>query len=216
MPPENQKRQIAYKVRIQEIINGQYIKEEGWQPNYIITDDGKKVSRINLIAVVVAKPTEQETISQSIILDDGTGRISARVFEKNNIFDNIEIGDVVLLIGRPREYGKEMYLLPEILKKIQDKSWIKIRELELGNKKIKKDTEENKKQMTENVDEEIIENTEESPADKVISIIKENDKGDGVDFEEVLKQVNEEDMIKELLKKGELFEIRPGRLKVLE
>ena len=32
----------------------------------------------------------------------------------------------------------------------------------------------------------------------------------------VLKQVNEEDMIKELLKKGELFEIRPGRLNVLE
>ena len=65
-------------------------------------------------------------------------------------------------------------------------------------------------------EEEIVEEVEESTADKVIRIIKEKDKGDGIDFEEVLKLVNNEEIIKELLKKGELFEIRPGRLKVLE
>ncbi|MBW2981354.1 hypothetical protein KY343_00610, partial [Candidatus Woesearchaeota archaeon] len=129
MPPENQnqKRQIAYKIRIKELINGKYIKEEGWQPNYIITNDGRQINRINLIATVVAKPLEQDINYQSMILDDGTGRISARVFEQNNIFDNIEIGDVILVIGRPREYGSEKYILPETIKRIQDKSWIKVR-----------------------------------------------------------------------------------------
>jgi len=214
MPPENQnqKRQIAYKIRIKELINGKYIKEEGWQPNYIITNDGRQINRINLIATVVAKPLEQDINYQSMILDDGTGRISARVFEQNNIFDNIEIGDVILVIGRPREYGSEKYILPETIKRIQDKSWIKVRELELKDEKIEK----NKEITKESSQEEIIKDIEESIADKTIRIIKENDKGGGVDFEDILKQTNNENIIKELLKKGELFEIRPGRLKILE
>jgi len=210
----NQKRQVAQKLRIKELINGKYIKEEGWQPNYIITDDGKQISRVNLIGTVVSIPVGQDMNYQSIVLDDGTGRISIRSFDQNKIFENIKIGDVVLLIGRPREYGKEVYLLPEILKKIQDKGWIKVRALELQNKKEPyiKDKEE----VFEEAKEDVIEDIQESTADKIIRIIKEKDIGDGVDFEEVLNQINDEKIINDLLKKGELFEIRPGILKVLE
>lgn len=208
--PEQQKRQIAHKVRIKELNNGKYIKEEGWLPNYIITGDGRQINRINLIATVVAKPLEEDINYQSIILDDGTGRISIRNFEQNNIFDSIEIGDVILLIGRPREYNNEIYILPETIKKIQDKTWIKVRELELKNDKPEKPIGEKTPK------EEAIEDDEEPIADKVIRIIKEKDKGEGIDFEEILKLINNEEVIKELLKKGELFEIRPGRLKVLE
>jgi RPA family protein len=209
MPPENQKRQIAYKVRIKEIINGKYVKEEGWQPNYIITQDNKQISRINLIGTVVSTPADEEINYQSITLDDGTGRISARVFEQNNFFNNINIGDVVLVIARPREYNNQIYLLPEILKKMQDKGWIKVRELELKKQPKNIEEEEPKK-------EEIIEDIQESIPNRIINLIKEKDKGDGVDFEEILKEINNEETIKELLKKGELFEVRPGRLKVLE
>ena len=212
MPKENsnQKRQIAFKVRIKEIINGKYIKEEGWQPNYIITNNNTQISRINLIGTVVSTPADEEVNYQSITLDDGTGRISVRIFEQNNLFNNINIGEVILVIARPREYNNQIYLLPEILKKIEDKGWIKVRELELKQEsKI-----ENKK--TEETKEEIIEDIQESILDKIINFIKEKDSGDGVDFEEVLKQIDEEEAIKELLKKGELFEIRPGILKVLE
>jgi len=228
MPEAKQKRQIAYKVRINEIISGKYIKEEGWNPNYIITNDGRQINRINLIATVVSKPTEQDSNYQSITLDDGTGRISARNFEKNNIFEDIEIGEVILLIGRPREYGNEIYILPETIKKVQDKTWIKVRELELKNKKATKKIEEtsetrvsehnHKEKLSDKTEmhEEVLETVEESIPDKVIRVIKENDKGEGVDFEDVLKQVDNEEIIKDLLKKGELFEIRPGKLKVLE
>jgi len=212
MLEEKQKRQIAYKVRIKELINGKYIKEEGWQPNYIITEDGRRINRINLIATVVAKPVEHDINYQTIILDDGTGRISVRNFEQNKMFDQIGIGDVILLIGRPREYGNEKYILPETIKKIQNKAWIKVRELELkNNRPIKK-----QKIIEKTAEEEIVEDLEESAADKIIRIIKELDQGDGVDFEEILKQIDDEETIKELLKKGELFEIRLGRLKVLE
>jgi RPA family protein len=207
---QNQKRQIAYKVRIKELANGKYVKEEGWQPNYIITTDGRQINRINLIATVVSKPIEEGLSYQSIILDDGTGRISIRNFEQNDLFNNIEIGDIILLIGRPREYGNEIYILPETLKKVQDKAWIKVRELELKNNRLIKKIEDKTEPK------EVVEDAVESISDKVIRIIKEKDQGEGIDFEDILKQVNNEKIIKELLKKGELFEIRPGRLKVLE
>ncbi len=231
MPEENQKRQIAYKVRIKEIINGKYVKEEGWQPNYIITQDNKQISRINLIGTVVSTPADEEINYQSITLDDGTGRISARVFEQNNFFNNINIGDVVLIIARPREYNNQIYLLPEILKKMQDKGWIKVRELELKKQPKIEDTKTEETKLSNESEklpekgfqkskifekEEIIEDIQESIPAKIINIIKEKDKGDGVDFEEILKEINNEETIKELLKKGELFEVRPGILKVLE
>lgn len=231
MPEENQKRQIAYKVRIKEIINGKYVKEEGWQPNYIITQDNKQLSRINLIGTVVSTPSDEEINYQSITLDDGTGRISARVFEQNNFFNNINIGDVVLIIARPREYNNQIYLLPEILKKMQDKGWIKVRELELKKQPEIEDTKTEETKLSNESEklpekglqksktfqkEEIIEDIQESIPSKIINIIKEKDKGDGVDFEEVLKEINNEEAINKLLRKGELFEVRPGILKVLE
>ena len=45
----------------------------------------------------------------TLIIDDGTGKISARVFESNVLLDRIEISDAVLIIGRPREFSNEKY-----------------------------------------------------------------------------------------------------------
>ena len=47
----NQKRQIAYKASIKDITLGEYFVEEGWNPNYILTDSGRKLARVNLIVV---------------------------------------------------------------------------------------------------------------------------------------------------------------------
>ena len=58
----NQKRQVAEKIRIKDILGGRYIQEEGWTPNYVETDNGKKVSRVNIIGAVV----EKEAIRASI------------------------------------------------------------------------------------------------------------------------------------------------------
>lgn len=205
---EQRKRQIAYKVRIKEIISGKYVKEEGeWTPNYIETA-GKHVSRVNLIGTVVSAPST-ETNFKSFVLDDGSGKINVRSFEKNNIFSNIDIGDVILMIGRPREYGSEKYIVPEIIKKIDDHRWLKVRALEL-----EKDTSQEK------IKTEIkIEEIKETPLNNIFNIIKELDKADGVDIEEIIsvsKNQNVEKIIKTLLEGGEIFEIRPGKFRVLE
>ena len=222
MPETNiQKRQIAYKIRIKDIINSKYVKEDGWAPNYIVTLN-KHISRVNVIGVVVSKPIENGANYESIVLDDGSAKISARVFDNNKIFNNIEIGDLVLLIGRPREYGQEKYILPEIIKKIKNKEWINVRKLELRKQELQtkeiKTTEE-KAEEAKDVKEEIItENVEEEKTgniEKIYNLIKSMDYGSGVEYQEIVEKTGSEKEIKMLLKEGEIYEIRPGRLKVL-
>lgn len=210
---ESQRRQIAYKVKIKDLVNGRYVKEEGWQPNYIIIGDGRQVSRVNLIGIVVLKPVEESNNYQSIIIDDGSGKISVRSFE-GDILKIPKVGDVILLIGRPREYGNEKYVVPEIVRIIDNKKWIDVRklEIELHSKKYRA-----KEDVV--LEEEIIENKKENNADRIFKLIKDIDNGDGVDTEEIISKANvtgAEKIIANLLEEGEIFEIKPGKLKVLE
>lgn len=220
--PEPQKRQIACKVRISDLTNGEYVKEEGWTPNYIITKQGKHISRINLIGTVISK-TEEGLNYQSIVVDDGSGIISLRSFEENDIIKNIEIGDIIVLIGRSREYGSEKYIVPEIIKKIDNKKWIDVRKIELEIQDLK--TAElpvrEEKVIVENVSDELEEQTKGVTNNPkiVYETVKELDSGQGVNIDDVIKKtgINEtEEIIKKFMKEGEMFEIRPGRIKILE
>jgi hypothetical protein len=74
-------RQTAKIVSIKEIISGEYIKQEGWEPNYILSIKNEKLSRINTIAIVVTIPEN----SQSVFVDDGSGKIEVRTFEQKQI-----------------------------------------------------------------------------------------------------------------------------------
>lgn len=218
---KSQKRQVAYKVRINDILKGEYIKEEGeWVPNYVKVGS-KKVSRVNLMAVVVSKQDLENTNNQSLLVDDGSGKISIRSFEENNNFNNVSIGDFVLVIGRPREYFNEKYIVSEILKKIEDPLWVEVRKLELGNKEeISKAEEKTEISKSMDSEEEVIE--EEIGDDintKILSLIKEIDTGAGADTQELITKLNADDteqIITRLLEQGEVFEIKPGKLKILE
>ena len=220
--PEPQKRQIACKARIADLINGKYVKEEGWTPNYIITKQGKHISRINLIGTVISK-TEEGPEYQSFVVDDGSGTISLRSFEKNDNVKNIEIGDVVLLIGRPREYGSEKYIVPEIMKKISNKKWIDVRKIEIKIENLK--TAELPAKEESIVVENISGEPEEQPKKAknnpqiVYEAVKELDSDQGVDIDKIIKKTGikeTEEIIKKFLREGEMFEIRPGKIKILE
>jgi RecG-like helicase len=206
----SQRRQIAYKVRVVDVLNGEFVRKDGWEPNTVVIGDGKEVSRVNLIATVVTQPT-QEANFVSVVLDDGTGKIPARSFDSDSPVNSVEIGTVALVIGRIREYNQERYLVPEIMKKIDNPAWIKMRQLEL------------KGIVTTKPPEPVEEKVEvPGPSDKLTDIpklIKELDKGDGADIQEVVNKMDSpsaEEIIADLLRQGEIFEIRPGRLKVLD
>ena len=216
-------RLTAYKVPIILINNGKYIKEEGdFTPNYIELED-KKISRVNIIGVVVSAEENEKGIG-SIIVDDGTGRIPTRGFEQQTIPKDVSVGDIINIIGRPREFGTEKYIVPEILKKTNEK-WMRLRKFEIEKENFllpekKESVEEEVK--TEEAKETNIESNEIEKLtnhEKIIRYIKENDRGKGVETEEILRDndiMNCEKILEDMLKEGDLFETLPGRVKVLE
>lgn len=228
----NMVRQTAFKVKVSDLLNGKYAVQEGWEPNYIPIQ-GRKVSRANIIGVVVSKQSSELGQSEIVVIDDGSGRISVRSFEGVS-FSRIKIGDVVILVGRPREYGGEIYIVPEIIRELEDKKWVDVRkvELELGRKRVVEMEKEDNKNI--DVKEEIVHDVssetktgafekkpaeEIGPAEKIIECISNIDRGGGADFEEVIKEYNEEnaeEIINSMLKRGDIFELKPGKLKILK
>jgi len=201
-----QKRQTAYKIRVKDILDSKYVKTSGMEPNYLKIGS-KQISRANILGVVVEKSDMDNY--KAITIDDGSGRISARIFDDKIFLSNVEVGDVVNLIGRPREFSSEKYMIIEAIKKT-DHAWAMVRSLELQ----KNDNDSKKSEVIQDKEEKV----DLSPKNKIILAIKELDNGDGVLIESVLsKNVDgAEKIIDTLLKEGGIFEVKPGKLKVLE
>ncbi|MEM4637648.1 MAG: hypothetical protein QXK76_01310 [Candidatus Woesearchaeota archaeon] len=202
------KRQTAYKCSIETLNKGIFVKRPGWESNYLMTDYGD-FSRVNIIAVVVSKE------DNSITLDDGTGKIIARTFDKPEMLLKVQIGDPVIIIGRPREYNNNIYLTIDIIKKIKDIEWINYRKKELSL--IKKIRNVDKKNIIN--DAVIIESQNTiTNKEKIIALIKNLDSGSGADIEDIIKYSkikNAEEIIKDFILKGEVFEIKPGKIKLM-
>ncbi len=206
------KRQTAIKCTIKQILEGNYIQKPGWEPNYIEIHD-KKISRVNILATIISKETN------TITIDDGTSKINIRLFSEPEKADNLSIGDIILLIARPREYNNERYLVPDIIRKIANNKWIEHRKKELSISKyeipIKKAIDEKPKETQQApVQEEYMDN---EPL-KILEAIKQLDKGDGADTEAIIKKSGvkkAEKHIQNLVNEGEIYEIRPGKLKIL-
>jgi len=219
-----QKRSIAYKLGIDELIKGKFVREDGWQPSYIITENGDKVSRINLIGIAVSKSEENEANYQTILIEDGGGKIPLKMFGNNIPINNIGVGSIINLIGRIREFNKETYISPEIIKKIENPVWVEVRKLELKKKKMRNNNknEDAPKDMygSENACNEKYGIREKIlSSKKIFELIRMLDKGDGVEMMDILKNYKENDVekvITNLLKEGEIFEFKKGKLKILE
>ena len=205
-----QKRQVAYKIRISDILNSTFIKD-GLSAGYIKLRD-TNISRVNVIATVVYK-SGVELNYASALIDDGTGKILLRGFENTNIFSKADVGDIVLIVGRIREFSNEKYIIPEILKRIESIEWMNVRKSELKNL----NPIENENIKIENKI--IVKGYASSIHEDIFSLIKSLDNGDGVSVDDVIKSSNNikaESIINSLLENGDIFEIKPGKLKVLE
>jgi RPA family protein len=169
-------RQTAIPVWISELLSGSFQQQED-TPARVILPNGSSVERIRIYGIIVS--------ASDLVVDDGTGSILVRSFETPA---KAAIGDSVLVIGRPRIYNGQQYILGEIVKKI-DPLWLEARK--------------KNKQPTQQQD--------------VLSVVRALDTGEGADYNVVLAKIgNNEEKIVHLLAVGELFETRPGKLKVLE
>lgn len=219
------KRSIAHKVFLSDVANLPFIKGDGTTSSYL-QHDNQQIGRVNVMGTIIQKQS-----NMSAAIEDNTAQMQLRLFEESGILQNVEIGDVVQVIGRPREYGNEHYILPEVVKKI-DTGWLKVRNKEIkvlsglneGNIKtptIEINHQKNAVHIKEVSDAEEIANEEikMGPSESICSFIKNNDRGGGIDVQTIVESKvteNVEKHIQTLLRNGDIFEIRPGRVKVLE
>lgn len=177
----------AVKVWIADFDNCTFVQKED-APSVAVLLDGRAVSRVSIVGTVVA--------SDPLLVDDGTGIVSVRSFDKPF---NVELGSFVLIIGRLRDYLSEKYVAGEIVKQV-DAKWLEVRKLELP------------------FSVRVVEKSEAPNSTNVLNIVRSLDLGDGADFDSVVSKIGPsgEELIVRLLALGELFETRPGRLKVLE
>jgi len=236
-------RATAIKTAIIEIIRGEYIQEKEQNPNYLKTADGNIIYRINTLGIIASK--DRVGSMTNMLLDDGTGQITLRFFEENALLEKIDLGNVVLVIGKVRIFNEEKYISAEIVKK-SNPDWLKVRLAELNqkidrltskeieNKKLEKDIprKKEKRKMIHNqpekpieeevveeiANEPIIENSSQLPIDKLLQLIKELDKGDGAHIEDIIEKSTVDDpekILEKMLENGDIFQNQPGKVKVL-
>jgi len=213
-------RQTAYKLWISDLLNAEYNKGAGEFDPGFLTVRNLEVSRVNLVGVVVDKSNLDNYMI--VTLDDGSGGITLRLWgEDINLFSTAEVGKFLFVIGRVKMFNNAKYILPEIIK-VVNPSWIKLRRLELNRTygepiKIEKFNVEELGPPSDIVYEEVVGDVNEERG-KILTILESQDKGDGVEIEKVIRESkvsNAEAIIQELLKDGEIFEVKMGKLRIL-
>ncbi|MFA4960592.1 MAG: OB-fold nucleic acid binding domain-containing protein [Candidatus Pacearchaeota archaeon] len=199
---EQRKRNIAYRIRIGDILKGKPMIDEG---KFLYLELGdKKIVRVNIFANCVDKFIQEgEKKYGSLTVDDASGQIRIKSFgEDIEILKQILQGDTLQIIGNVREWNNELYLIPEIIKKV-DPRWLLVRKLEIQN--LRKD----------------IPLTKDSPVkDQILEKIKKAEVDGGIDVDTIIMDVEANPVaingeIKKLLEEGQIYEPRPGRLRYL-
>jgi RPA family protein len=199
----------ARKVRISDVMNGKWIKKEGMEPSYIETGQGEHLSRVRILGTVVSKFVSEDANFASITVDDSTETIRAKTFKTAKPLDMINIGEIVDLVGKIREYNEEFYIIPEIVTKVTDPNMELLRRLEMTLDSKKAGPGEKKAgpaaaEEGENLRRKVLEKIESGPA--------------GVSFSEIMTSVAapEEDIeavINDLLSEGICYEPTPGKIR---
>lgn len=217
----------ACRVWLSSINNGSYVKPTGeFTPPYVDVE-GKKVSRVNMIATVVQKTETEDKNYASLTVDDGSAQIRVKTWrEDTRLLEPISISDIILVIGKIREYQDELYITPEIVKKVKSK-WQILRNLELykeyGKPKPlsivirRHDTAPEEKNL--NVEEEKITENQEQKRQKLLNKIEELDNGTGAEISAILsssglKESEAEKILQSLLLEGEVFNISSSKVKL--
>jgi DNA polymerase III alpha subunit len=201
--PQEFKRNIAYKVRIGQILAGKPVME-GEKIKHLECES-KQMVRCNIIANVIDKYVQDgEKKFASLTLDDGTGQLKVKTFgddiEKLTPYNQ---GDTLLVIGLVRSWNNELYLTPDIVKK-KDTTYLLIRKAEC-EADLPKAADPTQRTALK---------------DTILGKVKEAEKEQGIDIEKLILElkdhpsiINQE--IKKLLEEGMIYEPRPGRVRYL-
>ena len=205
----------AKKTSIGEILNGKFVKKQGFESSYVLTNLGRRLSRVRLLGLIVDKFISPDEKYATVTLDDGTDTIRCKSFINTKIFDSMVTGDLVDVFGKLREYNQELYIMPEILRKVNSNfetlRLLELKKMELDQRKVIKRFIELQKTVKDNDElrnvlkrefptEDVEGIIEAQPQDekektplvevksKILNLLISLDRGDGADYNDILSQ----------------------------
>ena len=179
-------RLVARKMRLADVIAGNLIEE---------------APRVNIIGVVVSVNAQEPP---SFVMDDGSALVLVRQFDGRM---SPAIGAAACIIGRVREYGGQRYIASEIVRTL-DARWLAVRSLELAKESSFITP------SLPSAEERVSDDDAHAP---LLEAIRSRDNGAGASIDElVTTRPDAERTIATLLKRGNVFEVSPGRIKILE
>jgi RPA family protein len=149
-----------------------------------------------------------------ISVDDGSGLVIQIKTWGNDtkMLGKVGLGDMVDVVGKVKYKDGTAYVVPLIVRKIDDPNWETLRELEIIRDRLRR----NKIRPTSSLPStERLVNVES----KVLELIESADSSTGVAYGELIEGIEHsaEDEVKkalkELLTQGRIYESRPGRYK---
>ncbi len=212
-------RNTAYKLWISQILSGRYISTE--DQNYLDLN-GAQIFRVNIIGNITFLNSSEGYASA--LLDDGSGVIRLKTWQQSTqLLSLLNLGDIALVIGRVKEYNRECYISPDMVKRLDDSNWLLVRQLELLREypaSHKGDTEPALFHEERIVDAPSFRLTP-SLRNKILEFIDSKTISDGAGVDDItanlkIDKKDAEAAIFELIKEGAVYEYKPGRLKLLQ
>ena len=230
-------RLVAVKARISDISASQPSLEPG-RPTGLLLPNGVTAYRFNLIGTVVLGPDISDT-SATIAIDDGTGSLVIRSFDQPELLEDLKPGQVVTIIGRPRQHADGVAIAPEIVKPAAP-LWLLVRTKEIecakalvlpypeSRSRLVPSSSKEESAVSRSgqwqtgrhvIEEDIVIEESQTPERIISNLIKKHDAGNGAEAAAVLAAAgipNGEAILEKLLKNGDIFAVGAGRYKVLE
>lgn len=202
----------ARKVRLKDLMGGKWVKKEGMEPSFVITESGEKLSRVRVLGTVVGRFVAEDGNFASITLDDGTDTVRVKTFKTVKPLDTVNPGTLVEAIGKVREYNEEIYMMPEVITHVKDPNLLLLREAELALRA------KNRKENPVSAEEEESQDSVDDGAlrKQILEVISGSP--DGVEYSSIPESVQApeariESVVNELLAEGICYEPTPGKIK---
>ena len=123
-------RMTAIRASVSDIVNGKYGEENG---PYVISPYGVELRRIALVGFITEQRSGEGKQGKYayITIDDGTAAIKAWAWDIHvESLDKIEKSILALIIGKVKAFRDEVYIAPEIIRKLEDPNFITLHMLE--------------------------------------------------------------------------------------
>lgn len=218
-----QQRRTAYKVWIYDLYNSEYVEQLGeFESNYIQIKN-KQVSRVSIVATVVNKYANEANTYAAITLDDSSDTIRVKAWNEDiQILKDLKKGQIIHIIGRIRKQQDELYIVPEIIKIVDDPNIELLRKAELIKEYgVKQDLRIEPRQIAQEITEIQPQSPTESARQELLNIVERLDCDEGVSITIIVNEASHsedevEKALKELIKDGEIFEPKPGKVKIIK